>query len=153
MTTETPTKPHHRALPADERLSYSCKLSLRRHVGEQVDRLAEAAGVRVTEYVRGVIDIHIASASTDDAGARIDELERALAKLRRESAARIADLGGALGPFARVGRCSAVARMAPDVGILAAPTGRTNPLTGRGDPEIFVLTADKLQAAVVALVI
>lgn len=150
-TTDPPTKPHHRALPPDLRLSYSCKLSLRRSVGEEVDRLAAAEGVRVTEYVRGIVAAHIASASTDAAGARIVELERELAQLRHDTAARVADLEGALAPFARVGSTPAVARMHGSVGVISAPTGQPN--DDDGTVHVYVLTADKLHAAVVAYVI
>lgn len=150
MTTEAPNKGGRPSFPEADRLSWTCKLSLRPHIGEAVERLAEAGGIRVTKYVRRVMEGHIAGSASEDPGARIAELEREIAEVLAVSSARIADLEEALAPFARIGSTPGVARMRGSIGVISAPTGKVDE---DGTVHVYRLTADKLHAAVVALVI
>ena len=75
MTTvdDPPNKGGRPSMPADERLSFSFKQSLKGRVGSAITVLAEAAGVGVPEYCRDIIDAHLTTVGSQHLGARVPE--------------------------------------------------------------------------------
>jgi len=135
MTTEetaeaAPNRGGRPPKPEAERLSYSYKQSTTGSVGQQLDDLATAAGQRVPEYVRDVIDAHLARASGTDIADAIVQIKRDADAQALADQSRISDLEAALEPFAAFGARPEIARAEGDIGIAAIrETGATLMIT------------------------